>query len=324
MPLRHADRLARPARAAGVALALLTAACGHVALTGQGAPTAPGGVVTPSGTPTPGTRTITPTGTATGTATGTPPTTTDRAAHGAAADPWAPVSAPAPAWSAWHPVLTGIRRATDGDVATMGRRTRAVLARDWTMELGPGVTVAHHRGQTRLRVSQRGAWDLEVLVPPAPAAQQGWSAIDRRPATICSREAGSCLRLPLATGSDSPVLGISTQLAWMEAVTRVALQESGPQALPPARPGSPLGTARTESPVGRLDCLLVARNEQHLMSLEGRAARLWGADLDAAALCVDVRGMVVVAPPGMMAPFTSFYTALRAGADPTVGKLPLP
>ena len=112
-------------------------------------------------------------------------------------------------------------------------------------------------------------------------------------------------------------------MVWTEAVGRVALQESGPDLLPPAQAGAPLAVARSASPVGPLDCLLVARDEPHVMSLEGRAARLWGTSPDTAALCVDVRGMIVVAPPGSSS-LPPFYTALRAGADRAVSTLPLP
>ena len=306
-----------PPWAAAVAVALLTAACGHVAVGEVGASGAPGR----HGTSTAAAAVDTPGNAVRSTPTGRPVRTT----AGRPTDPWAPVSAAADAWAAWRPVLTGVREARPADVTSLRTRTRAVLERDWTMELGPGSVLAHHHGETVLRVGQPGAaWDVEVHLPAVPVALQGWTAIARRPGTICSRKAGVCLRLPIPQRPGAPSLEIAAQMVWMEAVGRVALQESAVELLPPAGVGAPpIGVARTDSPVGPLDCLLLARDEPHLMALEGRAARLWGASPDAAALCVDVRGMIVVAPPGSSW-LPPFYTALRAGADPTAGTLPLP
>jgi hypothetical protein len=79
-----------------------------------------------------------------------------------------------------------------------------------------------------------------------------------------------------------------------------------------------VGTATVESPLGRLDCAVVTESGADLTALEGAQLKPGDSSAGHGELCIDPRGLVVLAPGELLSPvtaWTSLRTRTSAGHD---------
>jgi hypothetical protein len=285
----------------------------------------PTGAAPPAATTTPASARATPTSTGPTTAASGP----SRSASSTGGPGWAPFRVPASAWQTWTPVLHDVRPANEADLAAVERRSRDVLERELTATVeGDFGEYEVARGHDRVRV-RFGTADrpiLEVYAERSVLADPDPERLLSVPLTVCPYSERTCIAV---TGKESPrdrphLFDTITDSLVYVAAAAMTSQGSGPAFLASVRgQGLGLGTATMSSPVGTLDCIVVAQGPDELAALDGVRVQPGDRDASHGELCVDPRGLVVLSPGAAVSPVTP-YTSLRTAAPTGLDRLPFP
>ena len=290
------------------ASACLRTSPGSAASAGAGATTTtPGGPIPPGGATSPG------------------------GATGAAPGPgeWSDFQVQAAAWSSWAPVVRNVRPATEGDVDTVASRARAVLGREFTATAGAPFgeyTLTRGRLRSHVRFGPQERPVLDVYADQAALADPDPQRLMAVPLTVCPHAERSCFTL---TGKDSPgdrphLFDVLTDSLVYLAAGAMTAQTQGPAFLDAVRgQGVALATATVESPLGALDCVVVAQSAPDLDALEGTQIKPGNSTAGHAELCIDRRGLVVLAPGQLLSPVTP-WTSLRTSTSHGQDAYPFP
>jgi len=191
--------------------------------------------------------------------------------------------------------------------------------------LGPA-EYGHRRDHARLRFGGGAGTALEVHVEPLRPGEKGKGAfgLDGRAAVLCLEH--ECVRV---TGDEAPVgkphlFDSLTDSALMQLVLLETSQDVAFDLFDGARKeGYAVGTGIVESPVGVLDCALVAETATALRALDGDRLNLASAgDRTWTAACVDARGLVVVTGDSALPQLA--FDDFRPGTDARLDAYPAP
>ena len=242
---------------------------------------------------------------------------------------WADFSVPATAWTTWKPVLRNVRPAGGDDVETVRRRSRAVLEREFTATVvGPfgEYTLTRGRARSHVRLGPQDRPVLDVYADQAALADPDPQRLLAVPVTVCPHAERSCFTI---TGNESPgdrphLFDTVTDSFVYVASAAMTAQARGPAFLDAVRgQGAALGTATVESPLGALDCVVVVEQPADLATLEGTTVEAADRRADHAELCIDTRGLVVLAPGELLSPATP-WTSLRTSTSGDPDPYPYP
>jgi hypothetical protein len=222
-----------------------------------------------------------------------------------------------------------VRPATEEDLEAVERRTRAVLEREFTATVeGPfgEYTLTRGRGRVHVRVGQQDRPVMDVYAERAALRDPDPQRLLPVPVTVCPASERSCFPV---TGKESPgdrphlFDTVTDSLLYLASATMTA-QPLGAAFLDSVRgQGLALGTATVESPIGPLDCVVVAEGPDDLAALDGAEVEPGDSEADHGELCVDPRGLVVLAPGDRFSQVTP-WTSLRTSVTSTRETYPYP
>ena len=211
----------------------------------------------------------------------------------------------------------------------VARRTRAVLGRQFTATVsGPFGEYSLTRGRDRshVRFGPQERPVLDVYADQAALADPDPQRLVAAPLTVCPHRERSCFTL---AGKESPgdrphLFDVLTDSLVYLAAGAMTAQAQGPAFLDAVRgQGAALATATVDSPLGALDCVVVAESASDLTALEGTRVEPGDSTADHAELCIDRRGLVVLAPGQLLSPVTP-WTSLRTSTPRRQDAYPFP
>ncbi|GAB3436744.1 hypothetical protein GCM10027517_07260 [Phycicoccus ginsengisoli] len=242
---------------------------------------------------------------------------------------WSDFRVPAAAWTSWKPVLRHVRPAGEDDVESVARRSRTVLERPFTATVqGPfgEYTLTRSPARSHVRLALQDRPFLDVYADRTALADPDPQRLLVVPLTVCPHAERSCFTITgKEPAGDRPHLfdTLTDSFVYIAAAAMTA-QARGPAFLDSVRGhGLVLGTATVESPLGTLACVVVTDDPGTLAALEGEKPSAGGGAADHGELCVDRRGLVVLAPGEALSSATP-WTSLRTGASDDSAGYPYP
>ncbi|GAA2161465.1 hypothetical protein GCM10009845_11480 [Pedococcus bigeumensis] len=224
-------------------------------------------------------------------------------------------------------MMAGVRPATDADVSALQARAETVLRRTFTVTAVGGLgEFEMNWSPTHARVlfSVRSQVYLETHSTPGSTAPPEREAVLRGPLTVCLHQEARCTRI---TGDEDPgdrphlFDTMTDSLVYLASASATA-QAAAPQLLDEVRgPGATAALTTVESPIGRLDCVLLVEDAAALDRLEGKPLEPGSSESDHTVLCLDARGFVVVSPGASFLPLTA-YTSMRPDVPAGFDRLP--
>jgi hypothetical protein len=231
---------------------------------------------------------------------------------------------PAGAWRSWKPVLRDVRPASEDDLEAVASRSRAVLDRQFTATVeGPYGEYTLTRGEARshVRFGLQDSPFVDVYADQSALADPDPQRLLAVPLTVCPHSERTCFTITgTESAGDRPHLfdTLTDSFVYVASAAMTA-QTRAPAFLDSVRGQDlALGTATVESPLGTLDCVVVTDDPGRLAALEGQEPSPPGAAADHGELCVDPRGLVVIAPGEALSaatPWTSLRTSTPSGQE---------
>lgn len=232
------------------------------------------------------------------------------------------IEAQAAAYEAWEPVYGEVRPATAEDVDSLRQRVVDLNESTYTAALPlMGFEIASTPDHVRVRFGEDAPGGFDLHLDPDASSESFFG-----PFVMCSADDGSCVEV----GEDGPQggggphmfnNGMDTVIFWASGI--VSTQNELPDLLP-ASPED-VSVTTVESPAGTLDCLLTGSTPEQRTRLEGTPVDeeadpvVRDGDPDPlSTLCVDERGLVVVALPSLatgVVPYGSVEPGVPDGFD---------